>query len=289
VKKSLLSGTVIILTLISCENLFNNPDDEYIFKTDTGLEYKYSDFELYDSSTHILYFRTDHPEFYTEKSSSFKLFADGQEVYEGVFWPAYSSSLPYGPFIQSFYSFYQDYSLRIGFISIDNKPEDPRNDPRFISALKKRDLLHSGLFVSINSVAIKGSQLIFKFTVSNHDKTDLLILDPEKTGPNLFHYFTNGLYLRKLTYEEVFSGNVQAETPSPWNSWKTDWLSVLKSGDSRQFTINYAIGSAIDPGKYIAMFQFPGLAFQVDRDQLYQDKKRIWLGDVQVTEKINLK
>ena len=285
-RKSLLLGTVIILTLTSCESLINNPDDEYLLKTDNGLEYKYSDLELYDSSTHILYFKTNHPEFKIKKSSSFSLLANGEEIYEGVFWPAYSSSLPSGPYISSFPSFYPAYTFRIEFITIDNQPRDTRNDPRIISALKEHNLLHSGLSLSINSIGIKGAQLTFKFTVTNLDMSDLLILDLDKTGPNLFHYFTNGLSIRKLAYEEVFSSNIQSQIPSPWDSWEPDWLSELKSGDSRQFTIKYTLGSSINPGEYRASFVFPGLAFQVTKDQLYQRNKRIWLGDIQVTKKI---
>lgn len=287
-KKSLIIGTLIIVCLTSCEYLKYNTNDETLFKVENGLEYKYSDFELYDSSTHILYFKTNHPEFKTESTSTFAFLANGEEIYKGIFLPGYSSSLPSGPFIYSFPYFYQNYALRIEFMFIDNKA-DSRNDPRIIAVLKERDLLHSGLSVLINSIDINGSQLTFKFTVTNHDISNLLILDLDKIGPNLFHYFTNGLSIRKLTYEEVFSGNIQPLTPSPWNSWKTDWLSELKSGDSRHFAINYTIGSAINPGEYNASFEFPGLAFQVTKDQLYQENKRIWLGDIQVTKRIIIK
>ena len=286
-KKLLLIGTVIIVAFTSCENVINNPD-EYLFKTDNGLVYKYSDFELYDSSTHILYFKTNHPEFKTEKSSTFSLLANGEEIYKGVFWSPFSSSLPSGPYIYSSFSFYPDYTFRIQFISIDNKPKDTRNDPRIIAALNNHNLLHSGLSVSINSIEITGTQLTFKFAVTNRDVSNLLILDTDKTGLELFHYFTNGLSLRKLTYEEVFSGQITPQVPSPANSWKTDWLSELKSGDTRQFTINYTVNSPVNPGEYNALFEFPGLSDQITKDQLFQDSKRIWLGDIQVTKKITI-
>lgn len=292
-KKSLLIGAVIISTMTSCESLTNNPDD-YLFKADNGLEYKYSDFELYDSSTHIFYLKTNHPEFKNENSSSFSILAHGEEIYKGVFWPMYSSSLPSVPYISSFSSLIPDYTIRIEHMTIDNKPKDPRNDPRIISALKDHNLFHSGLSVSLNSIII-GTQLTFKFTVTNQDESDLLILDLDKTGPNLFHYFTNGLSLRKLTYEEVFSSQIAPMTPSPWNSWSTSWLSKLKAGDSRQFTINYSqftinysINSPINPGDYRASFEFPGLTHGVTKDQLFQDNIRIWIGDIFVNKKITI-
>jgi hypothetical protein len=284
-KKPLLTGLAIILTLTACESVFNNPDD-YLFKTDDGLEYKYSDFELYDSSTRIFYLRTNHPEFKNDKSSGFSLLTNGEEIYKGVFWPAFSSSLPSGPYISSFSSFYPDYTIRIEHMTIDNEPNDPRNDPRIISALKEHNLLHSGLSVTINSINIVGTQLTFKFTVTNQDESDLLILDPDKTGPNLFHYFTNGLSLRKLTYEEVFSSQITPFTPTPFDSWSASWLSKLNAGDSREFTINYPINSPINPGYYNASFEFPGLTHGVTKDQLYHDNARIWIGNIFLTGEV---
>ena len=284
--KSLLIGSAILMTLTSCESLLNNSNTEYLLKTDDGLVYSYSDVELYDSSTHILYLKSSHPEFTNNESSNFSFFAKGEEIYKGVFWPVYSSSLPSGPYITSFSSFYPDFTIRIEHMAIDNKPEDPRNDPRIISAMMDHNLLHSGLSVSISSIDYAGGQLIFKFTVTNQDVSDLLILDPDKTGENLFHYFTNGLIIRKLTNEEVFSSQIVPETPSPWNSWKTDWLSELKSGDARQFTINYSVNSPLVPGEYIAAFEYPGLTLGVTRDKLFQDGNRIRIGDIFISHKI---
>jgi hypothetical protein len=287
-KKSLLIESVVVLTLISCETLLNDPEDECLFKTDNGLEYKYSDFELYDSSTHIFYFKTNHPEFKTEKSSTFSLLANGEEIYNGVFWPPYSSSFPYGPFIYSLFSFYPDYTFRIELITVDNKPQDTRNDPRLISALKGHNLLHSGLSAEIKNVEKNGSQLTFSFIVTNKDKSDLLILDPEKMGPNLFHYFTNEPMFFNISQNKLFSCSIEHQSPSPWNSWNTDWLSVLRSGDSRQFTFNYTIDTPFTPGDYKVSFEFPGLSNQITRDQLYQGNKRIWLGDITMTMKLKI-
>ena len=287
-KKYLLIVITMIMTFTSCESLLKNSDEEYFFKADDGLVYKYSDFELYDSSTHIAYFKTNHPEFKTDKASTFSLLVHEEEIYKGVFWPMYYNSLPTGPFIYTFPSFYPDYAFRIEFMIAGNNPVDTRNDPRIISALKEHNLLHSGLSAVINSIDIAGTRLTFKFTVTNRDISDLLIIDPDKTGPELFHYFTNGLSIRSITSEEVFSSNIQPRTPSPWNSWDIDWLSELKSGDSRQFTINYTISSPLNSGDYQAYFQFPGLSYQVTQDQLFQGNKRIWLGDIRATKKMLL-
>jgi hypothetical protein len=284
-KKYLLFVSVIILGLTACESNKETLYQEIVFKIGQDLNYKYSDIELYDSSTHILYFKEVHPEFDKISQSTFTFLADGTEVYTGSFWPSYLNSMPSGPFISS-PPFFQDYALRIE--NLYNSDPDLRNDPQLIQSLKVHDLLHSGLSVVINSLVINGTQLSFSFTVTNQDKSDLLIIDLDKTGVNLFHYFTNGLIIRNLNNDIVFSSNVEYETPSPWNSWKIEWLSQLKSGESKQFTINYTISALINPGEYNALFEFPGLEFQVAKEQLFQTGGRIWLGDIQTNKKITI-
>ena len=197
----------------------------------------------------------------------------------------YSSSLPTGPYISSM-SFCPDFTIRIEHMSIDNEPLDPRNDPRIISALEEHNLLHSGLSIEINNIDIDETQLNFKFTVTNNDESDLLILDPDKTGPYLFHYFTNGLSLRTMTYEEVFTSQIEPQIPTPWDSWSPDWLSTIKSGESIQFTINYSVNSIIPPGNYYALFEFPGLTHGLTKDQLHLNNSRIWVGDISISKEI---
>jgi len=284
-KNTLIAATLLLIVLVSCEK--NSViSDEKLFIKDNGVAYKFSDFEIYDSSTHIFYFRDSHPEFLTDKVSKFSLRAYGNEIYNGIFWPPFSSALPSGPYIDSYMSLYQDYAFRVNFMSIDDKPEDLRNDPVLIVAMKDHNLLHSGLALDINSVVRNGSQLTLKFTVTNHDISNLLIIDPEKTGPALFHYFTNGLYLRDLNNSDVFSQGISPQVPDPWNGWSINWLTQLRAGESRQFTINYTVTTTLIPGEYKAIFQFPGLEFQIKKEQLYQPEGRIWLGNIEAAKKI---
>lgn len=284
-KTSLLIGIAIVLVLLSCEKTSFNPDYDVLLETESGFSFKYSDFELYDSSTHIFYFKNYHPEFKTTSNDKFSILSNGQIIYQGYILAPYSSFIPAGPFIFSFYKFGQDHFFEIeGWVP--NNVKDLRNDPRIIDALKQHGLLHSGLKVSIDSIKISGSHLIFKFTVTNSDLSDLLILDLDKIGINLFHYFTNGLSMYDSSHNLIFKSNIEFSAPSSFSDWSIDWLSVLKSGDSRQFTINYTPSTPINPGEYHASFEFPGLYFQISKDQLYQNGDRIWLGDIQVNKEI---
>jgi len=286
VKITLLIILIFAISLTSCDEFNSGTDGDFLFKIGDDLEYSHDDIKLYDSSTHILYFRTNHPEFDEIEKSSFSLYADGDKIYQGSFWPPYLCSLPPGVFISNF--FYPDYVLRFEYYGNGGVEPDLRNDPRIINALKRHDLLHSGLSVAIDSIEINGSQLDFSFTVTNHDQTDLLILDIDKTGPGLFHYFTNGLIIYDSNYNNIFSSNIEYQTPSQNDAWEMDWLSILKSGKSEQFRIIYPIDETVSPGIYTAHFRFPGLSHQVDINELFQDGSRIWLGDLSLTKEITI-
>lgn len=281
-KKSLLSGIVTLLILLSCEKI----DNDVFFKIGNAHEYKFSDIELYDTSAHVLYFKKVHDEFNEIENGAFTFLDNGDPIYTGSFWPGYSSSSPSGPFIMSRPSGLGSYALKIENWHSD-KP-DIRTDPQMISILKQHDLLHSGLAITSSSIEITRSQLTFRFTVTNQDQSDLMIIDFNKTGPNLFHYFTNGLYIYDLDHNEVFSSSIQHQAPDPWNSWKIDWLSELKSGEAKEYTISYTINNALNPGEYYADFHFPGMTYQVAKDQLYQGNSRIWLGDITHKKRISI-
>ena len=284
-KTLLLIGIITALVLASCEKSSFNGDYNVLFKTQSGLILKYTDFELYDSSTRIFYLKANHPELKTESKDKFSILAEGQEIYQGPILPRYSSYIPDGPFIFSMPSLYQDYAFKIECWLL-NDNGDLRNDPRIIEALKKHGLLHSGLKLSLDPVEIDGNQLRFNFTLTNYDTSDLLIIDIGKTGPNLFHYFTNGLNIYNSDNKLVFKSNIKHSAPSSFMDWTINWLSVIKSGESRQFSINYTLDSQIIPGQYRITFEFPGLAFQISKDQLYQNRNRIWLGDIRINRTI---
>ena len=284
-KKIVLIVITILVTLTGCEKSDSKTASDVFFKIGRGDEFRFDDIKLYDSSTHILYLKEGHHALNDLLTDSFAFLDKGDTIYAGAFVPGYSSFIPAGPMIQS-PGMYGDHALRID-VWIDKKP-DLRNCPRIIELLKEHNLLHSGLSGTVDFVEMSGTQLSFGFTITNHDLTDLLIIDINKTGPELYHYFTNGLYLRDQDHHEVFASTIEHKAPVPWNSWKPEWLSILKSGESISFTINYPVATPIIPGEYNLSFEFPGLAYQVTKDQLFQGKNRIWLGDITLRGSITI-
>ena len=283
---------LIIISLAEDYMTTIDPDQNLILGFGNDFEYSDLDFALYDSSTHILYFRDFHPEFdsYNNKPTPFAFYIGNDSIMKGFFWPMFLSTFPSGPYIGTAPFFYQYYALRFSFrrTSSNQNDPDPRNDIRLINDFKKHNLLHSGLSLSIDSLEINNTQLVFSFSITNHDEENLLILDIDKMGPRLFHYFTNGLIITNQANSTVFTSNIGSDTPSPWNGWKSEWLSQLSSGESRQFKINYTISTPLSPSDYKASFTFPGLEFQVENEQLYQASGRIWLGDLRVTKMITI-
>jgi hypothetical protein len=285
-EKIVLVGLITTSILVSCEKPVEETDSEVFLKIGNEYVFRFDDIELYDSSTHIIYFREAQNDFDEILQGRFTFFDKGDTIYSGTIVPGYSCSIPSGPIIFSAPSMYGNHVLRIE-LWMGNKP-DVRNCPRIIEVLKVHNLLHSGLSGKVDFVEINGDLLSFGFTIENHDLTDLLIIDLNKTGPNLFHYFTNGLYLRDTDHNEIFSGTIEHQTPEPWNSWKPEWLSVLKSGESISFTINYPIEQPIPQGDYNLLFEFPGFLYQVSKDDLLQGSNRIWLGDITLRDMITI-
>jgi hypothetical protein len=292
--KPLLPGVFFILSIFACEKdpgithtfIPVKPGPEVFFVTSSRLAYQFSEFDFYDSSTCIFYFKTIHEEFDDYERGTFSFLDNGDTIYTGSFWPAYMSSMPSGPYIGSMPSFYGNYAFRVDYYWWLEGSSDPRNCPEMIEILEERNLLHSGIALSLDTVEISGNTLDYSFTITNADVTSLLILDPDKMGARLFHYFTNGLYLYDMEYQQFFASGILHEAPDPWNGWRIEWLSELQPGGSMTFTIHDTIDTPLNAGEYWANFRFPGLAYQVSKDQLYQGDARIWLGDVQVSKRI---
>lgn len=282
-KPILLLISVIICS--SCEKI-GSIDPNVFFVTGSGIKAKFDDIQMYDSSTHILYFKKSYPEFNDILKGSFAFLDKGDTIYSGTFYPGYSSSIPAGPIILSPPGLYGDYALRVDLWYGDEA--DPRNCERIIEIMKSHNILHSGLSGEINSLEIEEGILNFNFTLINKDQSDLLILDINKTGLNLFHYFTNGLSIWDSNHNNVFESNIESQIPDPWDSYTSDWLSQFKSGETVSFSINYSVGTIFSPGQYKLLFEFPGLSYQVEKDHLIQNGNRIWLGDITLRKYITI-
>lgn len=273
-RNSLFIGLLFLAGLTSCEKYGR----DVIFVIN-NLEFTADDISLYDSSAHILYLKKSHGGLRDIEDGTFAFYDRGEPVLSGIVWPAYLSSSPSTPVIMSCPFMLQSYALKIE--TWGNPAPSLINNARLTRLLNRNGLLRSGLAVTAEAPVISGSELTFALTVTNMDETALLIIDPGKTGPGLFRYFTNGLYLYDpVNNSEVFADNIPHVAPDPWNSWSTEWLTKLEPGEATTFTFSYTLSAIPAPGQYKVIFGYPGLSHQVSEGDLYQGTSRIWLGNV---------
>lgn len=297
-KTCLYPFIIALLFLVSCNrDEIIAPGEGLSIQIGNTVALTANEIDYYDLSTHFIYLKGTHS-FLHDKlvRDSFQVYANGEKIYSGVFHSWYMSSMPLGPAIYTPGSFYGNYIVPItygSYINLDGKkvpPVDPRNDPRILNALKSYGQLHEGLSCEIRSVQInQGSNKVsLELKLTNNDTFDYYHLDPEKMGLGLFHYFTNGLRLWSPTLKKSFENHVQHIAPEPWDSWNMNWLSLIRSGESKTIWINYTNFDQLSAGQYKLYFRFPGLS-KVDKSELVQRKGRIWLGELDLSQDIQIR
>ena len=253
----------------------------------------HNDIEYYDYGTHLIYLK-DHMscEKVLETATELKVYAGGEEIYTMTTQPGYSSFAPMGPVIWTAPSFYpenviaidliESYELMIGTVT------DPREDPRIVEVLEKYGQYMKGLHAEITSLWCGIQELRMSMELSNRDQVDYYYLDPEKMGMGLFHYFTHGVVLWDTVLHRSYSKLIEEFEPSPWDAWELDWMSVLKGGESVHITLAYDKFMWLPIGTFVAYFEYPGLQYQVGRDQLDQAHGRIWLGKLRLRGEVEV-
>jgi len=288
---------LIFVFIVGCEqDDFPESGDGLSISIDNKIILTAKDIDYYDLSTHFIYLKGTNS-FLDDKLTrdSFQMVANGEKIYKGVFHSWVMSSMPFGPAIYTPSLFYGDYVIPIVFGSyIDQdgkrKPsEDPRSDSRILNALRSHGQLHAGLTCQIRSVQFtSGNKVSLELELSNNDSFNYYYLDPEKMGLGLFHYFTNGLSLWSPSQLKSFTSHIEHVQPQPWDSWKMDWLSLIKSHEKKTIRINYTNFDPLVAGQYKLYFMFPGLQ-HVDKADLVQRNGRIWLGEIDLSQDIQIK
>ena len=287
---------VIAVLLAGCnkdETGFNkNLTDGFCIVSNDEVILNHNDFEYYDYSTHLIYLKKNKSFVEDiENIGEFRVFADRDEIYSGQTFPGYSSFLPSGPVIGTHPSFYSDNIVAIGFIlyldTLGNFLPDPREDERIVEALKKYNQFHAGLSCEIKSVQyLSSTNVKVELLLKNNDPFNYYYLDPDKTGIGLFHYFTNGLFIRNFDTYKTYTHKIETVSADPWNTWEKDWLSIINGNESKIITITYNNFEDVPKGQYKATFEFPGLSFQVDKKDIVQNNGQIWLGKLNMRKEI---
>ncbi len=117
----------------------------------------------------------------------------------------------------------------------------------------------------------------------------LILLSFFLTGCELTNFdfkgnLTDGFCL--ISGDEVVLNHIKTIQPQPWNSWKSDWLTLIRGNETKTITITYNDFDAVPPGNYKATFVYPGLAYQVKKDEIDREDGRIWLGSIETVKDV---
>ena len=238
-----------------------------------------SDIVFYDVSTHMIYLKKELP--YLEKvfyDGSMSVYVDNEKIYDCSFHPLNVGTLPTGAYISNPHLHAKDI-IRISYQPYSSV-EDQRSDERIIAALKHHNQYHEGLQCNIQSIDVSNGRVVLNIELSNSDTFGYYYLDPDKMGIGLFSFFTNGPTFLDEPPTKHFYHQETVVRPEPWNSWEKEWLTLIKSGESKNISITYEHFEMMSAGKYKMFFEFPGLNIGISQKDLVLEDGRIWMGSI---------
>ena len=287
----LFHAIVILIFAISCEKIDNDIKDGFSLVINDSITYNSSSIDFYDFSSHLIYLKSGDSFSFSDRGT-FKIQVDNEEIYTGQLFQMYSSDIPSGVYIPCAPTFYKDYIIPIEFSQIiykeGNSIEDPRNDLRIINVLKKHNQYREGIKSEILSVQkMTDNKVKITLELTNLETDNLLYLDPDKMGLELFHYFTNGLIIRESLINS-YTHKLKIQKPEPRDSWAADWLTVINGNETKTISIIYNDFDFLPSGKYSASFSYPGLSRQIEKEELLQNNGRIWLGKLNNIKTIDI-
>ena len=280
-----------VFSFVCCNKFFDNDETKVtdglcLNIGDKTIVYT-SDIDFYDISSHTVYLKKK-----IEYDGIISVNVGEEEIYKCSIHPTYSSSLPEGVFIWGS-PFMKEDIISFGFVQYLNEKHepintDPRNDKRIIKALKKYGQYCEGINCEIKSISYSKGKLVLNIDLYNPDTFNYYYLDIDKMGIGLFHYYTNGPSFLNDSYTKSYSHQETVIEPEPWDSWKKEWLSLLKSGERKNVLITYSKFEIIPAGKYRMFFAYPGLSPAKSHKELVLENGRIWVGGVCIEKEITI-
>lgn len=252
------------------------------------------DIQYYDFSSHCIYLKAQRDSLFPNLvngqfpgswwAKPFVVLASGQRRYLGVFHSGFLSkdwTLPYIEDWQNILRYPKDI-IYISWIYLLDADEDKRNDPVIRETLRQLNILHPGIAVSFDSVAITrtfdSSTVTYAFSISNNDDDDLYLPDPDLMGSALFHYYNTGPEIVNSTGTNVYrSTHKSVVNPQPFNSWKSEWFVRLRSRATIKRVISLSGYPYIPPGDYACEFQYSG-PVNIEQNQRLLADGRYWIG-----------
>lgn len=254
------------------------------------------DIEYYDFSSHCIYLKKDindllnyykgvyHPLSYFIYSKPFVVTAGSKKCYVGAFHSLVLSSIPIGPYISKIDTSYYPKDV----LYIEKAPgngRDIRNDENVKDYLLRNNKYHAGLEIELKSIKMiensDTSEIEYSIRIKNNDSDDLMIIDPDKMGSGLFHYFTNGPYFYDANSSKIYGSYQKAViSPLPYDSCDKNWFTLIKSNQFIERTIRLKGYEHLPTGKYNCIMNFADPT-KVPKNNRLINGIRIWLGQIE--------
>lgn len=291
-----MDDDVFSIYLAAGENAGGVPDDldEIELRVEPWLTI--DDIDFYDYSTHYIFLKGDTAPAFPADMPTFLLYpfvvvAGGERCYAGNFVSPVSSYAPSTPVIMmdGTFNFYPQDIIFIqeGFFSRDGA--DVRDDERVREALLESGKLRESVNIELNDVEIISRRageatLSYTFTITNIGDEALYMPDPDKMGSDLFHYYTNGIYLEKTDNPRVsiWAEQKSVTAPQPYDSWEASWFTRLDGGESTERTVTLDGYPEIPPGTYACDFAYSGPS-HIEKNERPLPDGRLWLGMIEST------
>lgn len=245
-----------------------------------------SDISFYDFSTHYIYLKKSTIEFFSTENDikwdgqPFIVIANHKRCYAGCFMSIYSSVAVSTPIITE--PLLQFLPSDILAISYGNLVNDTRNDANVALGLEMKNKLHMGLSLLIEDVNILSNSdtsiVQYSYTIKNNDADNLYILDPDKMGSNLFHFYMIGLSFHNSN-THLSSDYCEVVQPQNYGQWESEWFTKIKSGSTINRTVVLGGYPHIPAGTYNCSFYFSNPR-NIEMEEREISDGRYWLGTI---------
>ena len=206
--------------------------------------------------------------------------SNNKRCYIGSFHSGAMSLAPQRPYIDELSIMF--FPSDILYINAGWGTVDERKNADIEKTLKYLNKLRYGISVKIKDIQVidnsDTASVRYTYELFNHDRDNLYVLDPDRMGSNLFHYFTNGIDFRNDN-GYFYSEYKTVEQPEPFDSWQSSWFSEIKAGEKIERTVFLKGYKHIQAGRYDCSFIFSNPT-KIEKNDRHIKNGRIWIGTI---------
>jgi hypothetical protein len=251
------------------------------------------DIDFYDFSAHCIYLKNDKAALIEKYElghfdpplidKPFVVLAGKKRCYRGCLRSGLLSTMPLTPSVGELDVWY--YPRDVLHIERDRaSSQDVRSDPDVREGLMRSGLFHGGLILELNSVTVllnsDTSTVQYCFTLRNEDQDPLHVFDPDRTGSDLFHYYTNGVLFSSEQRPSIWSEYKTVAVPFPSDSWQPTSFTRVDAGQSIVRTVTLRGYPKIPQGVYTCRLAYSGPT-RIEGSQRTPPDGRFWIGEIE--------